>query len=414
MNAPQKLLYLAANWPEPASSAAGTRSLQLLSLFLETGWDITVMSAAERRAHSAPLPSTIHTQSLLLNDSKMDKVFASLSPDVVIFDRFMLEEQYGWRIAKSCPQAIRILDTIDLHCLREIRHQALKDQRPRDFPDWFRDSAMRELASIYRSDLTYLISDAEKEILTTELNIPESLLEVLPFLLRPEEYTRSPNTPAYSQRQNFISIGNFRHAPNADAVRHLYHDLWPSLRNKCPQATLTVFGADLPPALQQLHQPPKGFLICGRAENAIQEMERARVCLAPLRFGAGLKGKLLDAMLGGCPSVTTPIGAEGMQGPFLWPGAVEADPEKWIEAAVSLYQDEKAWNTAHNLIPPLLSGRFNRESFRRPFFDKLATLQSPHFRNAPDRLIGALLQHHQHRSTEYMSRWIEAKNKNTL
>ncbi len=405
------LLYLAATWPEPASSAAGARSLQLLSLFLEAGWKITLMCAADKRPHSAPLPGGIDTLPLSLNDSKMDPVFSELNPDVVLFDRFMLEEQYGWRIAACCPDALRILDSIDLHCLREIRRKALHENREREGKDWFCNAAMRELASIHRCDLTLLISDAENEILTRELQFPPSLLTVLPFLLTEQEQHAWEKSPPFEDRQGFISIGNFRHPPNADSIQYLYRTLWPNLRKRFPEAQIHIYGADITPAIQTLHQPQKGFRVHGRAEDALEVMRKARVCLAPLRFGAGLKGKLLDAMLAGTPSVTTPIGAEGMQGSFPWPGAVETDPEIWVETAIKLYQDKNTWNTAQNCIPQILAGRFNRETFRVPFMQSLERCQSPEHRFSPDRISGALLQHHQHRSTEYMSRWIEAKNK---
>lgn len=404
------LLYLAATWPEPASSAAGTRSLQLLSLFSEAGWHITLMCAADRRPHSAVLPDEVSIQPLTLNDSTMDTVFKTLAPDLVIFDRFMLEEQYGWRIQAQCPQALRILDTIDLHSLREIRHKALKAHRTPHISDWFSDTALRELAAIYRSDLTLLISDAEADILTRDLKFPPSLLHVLPFLLSAEQQSLPLQAPGFHGRRDFISIGNFRHPPNADAVRHLYEDLWPRMRIKCPGAALKIFGADLTPALQQLHQPKSGFHICGRAEDAIAEMRKARVCLAPLRFGAGLKGKLLDAMLGGCPSVTTSIGAEGMQGGMAWPGTVTDDPETWVDAAARLYHDAECWEQAHARIIPLLQARFDRATRGPQFLEMIhQRLTAPKNQN-PDQLIGALLRHHQHRSTEFMSRWIEAKN----
>ncbi|MGA0369285.1 MAG: glycosyltransferase [Kiritimatiellia bacterium] len=407
----KSLLYLASTWPEPASSAAGTRSLQRLDLFTELGWKIRLMSAASPRPYSARLPDSVATGTLHLNDSRMDAVFKELQPDLVLFDRFMTEEQYGWRISRCCPQALRILDTVDLHSLREIRRKALLQERERSPSDWFCNIALREIASIYRSDLTLLLSDAEVEILSGELAVPASLLFRLPFLLLDSELHLPASLPGFADRRDFAHIGNFRHPPNADAVHVLKSTLWPKLRAACPGTHLHLYGADLTPALQSLHIPEHGFHICGRADDAGEVMRRARVCLAPLRFGAGLKGKLLDAMRAGTPSVTTPIGAEGMQGPFPWPGAVESDPEAWVRAAAELYQQAPAWQSAQQKIPALLSGRFARSAFSGPLEKKIASLLSESARLTPERFTGALLRHHQHRSTEYMSRWIEAKNR---
>lgn len=369
------------------------------------------MTAAEPRTHSASLPESVEIRPLQLNSGNMDAVFSSLAPDLIWFDRFILEEQYGWRISAACPSAKRILDTIDLHCLREIRRAALHQNRQPEFADWFSDISLRELASIYRSDLSLLISDAEYSILTETLKLPSSLLHVTPFLVRPEDQTLPGQSPHFGERKNFITMGNFRHAPNADSVRYLYEILWPGIRKECPHAKMNVFGADLTPALAELNQPEKGFFVRGRADNALQMMKQSRVCLAPLRYGAGQKGKLLDAMLAGTPSVTTSIGAEGMQGDSPWPGAVENHPEAFRNAAIRLYQSETDWQSAHSFIPGLLKARFDQPTHAKALLKRIQILMDTPRNSTPEHLTGALLRHHQHRSTEYMSRWIEAKNK---
>jgi len=235
-------------------------------------------------------------------------------------------------------------------------------------------------------------------------------LHVTPFLLPLEEQRISPALPGFGQRKNFCTIGNFRHPPNADSVRYLYEEIWPDLRERCPEAAMNVYGADLTPALQSLHQPGKGFFIKGRAGHAVETLSSSRVCLAPLRFGAGLKGKLLDAMRAGTPSVTTPIGAEGMQGSASWPGAIESDPARFVAAATDLYQNEHSWKAARQQIKPLLSERFDRDLHGPALMERVHTLLEEPADASRDQLTGALLRHHQHRSNEYMSRWIEAKN----
>jgi hypothetical protein len=281
--------------------------------------------------------------------------------------------------------------------------------RAPEMKDWFGDTAMRELASIYRSDLTLLISDAEADLLTGTLGIPTRLLHVTPFLLNEDQLSLSPSAPGFEQRKGFITIGNFRHPPNADSIRFLADTLWPQLRVRCPEAVLDIYGADLTPAMRNLHRPENGFRIHGRADDAVQTLSEARVCLAPLRFGAGCKGKLLDAMQAGTPSVTTTVGAEGMQGPFAWPGEVADDPERIVQAAAELVQDEARWTAAQKKAAPLLRGRFDRRQHGPALMQRITDLLTEVPDTSPDQLTGALLRHHQHRSTEYMSRWIEAK-----
>lgn len=405
------LLIFGSTWPEPASSAGGTRTLQLLDLFLNDGWDITFYTTAKKREHSAVLPVEVHQQEIQVNCSELDPLLIELQPDLVWFDRFMVEEQFGWRVSACCPKAKRIVDTIDLHCLREIRRVCLHEERERTTTDWFSPMAMRELASIYRSDLSLLISDAEYAILTTELGLSPTLLHITPFLCNEQDTERWKTTPSFEERSHFATIGNFRHPPNADSVRYVHDQIWPMLQKACPDAELHIYGADVTPALQNLHRPERGFHIKGRAQDALETLSSYRVCLAPLRYGAGLKGKLLDAMLSGTPSVTTSMGAEGMQGTYAWPGDIEDDPLSFVQAATKLHQQPDMWENARKQIPALLNGHFNHDTHSTSLLERIHHLLEAESQSSIDQLTGAILRHHHHRSTEYMSRWIEAKNR---
>ena len=136
--------------------------------------------------------------------------------DVVMFDRYMMEEQYGWRVAKLCPNALRVLDTEDLQSLRGARHAQVKQNLPVAEADLHTELAQREVASILRSDLSIMISSAEMSLLVEHYKVPESHLAYLPFIFDDAEFG-IPNVP-FEERADFVSIGNFRHAPNWDAV----------------------------------------------------------------------------------------------------------------------------------------------------------------------------------------------------
>ena len=112
------------------------------------------------------------------NDSTFDAWIAELAPEVVIFDRFMIEEQFGWRVEKACSQALRVLDTSDLHCLREARQTQLKQGGALDLHNAI---ALREIAAIHRSDLTLMISEYEMEVLRTQFAIPPAQIAYWPF-----------------------------------------------------------------------------------------------------------------------------------------------------------------------------------------------------------------------------------------
>jgi glycosyltransferase involved in cell wall biosynthesis len=173
-----------------------------------------------------------------------------------------------------------------------------------------------------------------------------------------------------------------------------------------------VYGSYTPPKATALNNPAQGFHVRGWAEDALQVMEDARVALAPLRFGAGIKGKLADAMLCGTPSVTTPIGAEGMHGQLPWPGCVAQSVQALADAAVELYREEAAWAQAQARGNDLLSQRYERQHHGAALIQRIAAVREDLAGHRLGNFTGALLRHHQHKSTQYMSQWIEAKSRN--
>ena len=180
----KNLLIIGFVWPEPKSSADGSRMMQLIAVFQSQNYQITFASSCGKSDNAFNLESIgIKQVNIELNNSSFDVFIKNLNPNIVLFDRFMTEEQFGWRVAEHCPNALRILDTEDLHGLRKGRQQAFKDNKPFDRPYLFNDTAKRELASIYRSDLSLIISKAEIIILQSHFKVDESLLIYLPFML---------------------------------------------------------------------------------------------------------------------------------------------------------------------------------------------------------------------------------------
>lgn len=407
----QHVLVIGYVWPEPNSSAAGQHMMSLLTLFAEQGWTISFASPAVQGEHKIDLTEMgISEHSIALNCSSFDDFIVHQAPDLVLFDRFMLEEQFGWRVAKHCPDALRVLDTEDLHSLRDARHRAFKQGRPVNECDLKSDLALREIASIYRCDISLIISDYEHALLQKIFDVPEYLLHHCPFMLDLDGAPEQITGKTFSQRQHFISIGNFRHEPNWNAVLWLKAEIWPLIRQVLPAAQLHVYGAYPPPKATQLHNPKQGFHIKGWAEDAKAVMSDARVCVAPLRFGAGIKGKLAEAMLCQTPSVTTSIGVEGMCGDNLWPGAVANTAQEIAQHAIALYQDEVAWRDALQNTKQVLQ-RFNKSTLGPALVAHLTETKCTLSAHRLKNFTGSMLQHHHHKSTQYMAQWIEAKNR---
>ena len=400
------LVIIGAVWPEPTSTAAGSRMLQLISLFQKQDYEITFLCSASKSDYSFDLSQiSVKTKVIQLNDSSFDTEIAALNPNVVLFDRFMIEEQYGWRVMENCPNALRVLDTEDLHFLRKAREMAFKQNRELVFEDYISDVFKREMASIYRCDLTLLISEYEMQLVTETFKMDASVLCYLPFLS--EEI--NTNVPKFEERNHFVSIGNFLHEPNWQTVLNL-KKYWKSIKKQLPEAALHVYGAYVSEKAKQLHNEKEGFLIKGRAESVADVYSKAKVLLAPIPYGAGLKGKLFEAMQLGLPSITTKIGAEAMNGNLDWNGFISSDEADFVKKAVELYTNKSLWETAQKNGYEIIEKRFKKELFATDFMNRIEELQLDLKTHRNQNFLGQILQHQSLQSTKYMSKWIEAKN----
>ncbi len=402
-----QLVIIGSVWPEPQSTAAGSRMLQLISLFQEQGYDVTFMCSASQSDFSYDLSQiSVRTQSIELNNVSFDLEIAKINPSIVLFDRFMIEEQYGWRVGEQCPNALRILDTEDLHFLRKAREIAYKQNRTLIFEDYISDTFKREMASIYRCDLTLLISEFEMQLATEIFKMDASILYYLPFLSE----VVNTKVPKFEDRQHFVSIGNFLHEPNWQTVL-LLKKYWSTIKKQLQEAQLFVYGAYVTDKAKQLHDEKEGFLIQGRADNVVTVFQNARVLLAPIPYGAGLKGKLFEAMQYGLPSVTTAMGAEGMHGNLEWNGAIATHESDFINHAIQLYTEENQWKTALKKGYEIIEKRFKTSLFAADFINKVNYLQENLKTHRNQNFLGQIVQHQSLQSTKYMSKWIEAKNK---
>jgi len=409
----KKILIIGFVWPEPKSSAAGSRMMQLIEAFQTHKYLITFATACAKSENAFDLTTVgINQVSIELNHASFDVFIKELNPDIVLFDRFMTEEQFGWRVAEQCPKALRFLDTEDLHCLRRGRHLAFKEGNQFDISYLFMDTAKREIASIYRCDLSLIISEAEMKILKNDFKVDESLLLYLPFMLDKIEDKDIDKLPSFKNRNHFITIGNFLHEPNYNAVLYLKETIWPLIRKQLPKAELHVYGAYASQKINQLHNEKEGFWVKGFAKDVNEVMQQAKVCLAPIRFGAGLKGKLVDAMQNGTPCVMTSIAAEGMFGDFEANGCIEDKPEDFVNKAIQLYQNENTWKEKQQHGFQLINQRFDKSNFQKKLLKKINETTEQLYDKRLNNFTGQMLMHHKLQSTKFMSKWIEAKNKN--
>lgn len=381
--------------------------MQLIHHFVENGDEVSFVSSAKDSVYQEDLSKLKMSCSFVqLNDRSFNTFVEELKPHMVFFDRFMTEEQFGWRVMDSCPNAIRVLNTEDLHFLREARHKALKRGEELHVGELRSELQLRELAAIYRSDLSLMVSDFEVNLLHETYEVPKEKLVHLPIHAGENTTSLIP----FEDRQDFIFIGNFWHEPNWDAVRYMKSTIWPLIRKKLPKARVVIYGAYCSEKVYQLANEKEGFLVKGRAEDAFEVVAKSKVSLAPLRFGAGIKGKLLESMMSGTPSVTTSIGAEGMTDRD-WGGFIEDNSEAFAEKAALLYTSQEAWEAAQKIGFKLLQTRFTKQQFQEKLqrcIEELTDLEA--HRNKS--LVGLILQNESYQASRYMSIWIEEKKRN--
>ena len=252
---------------------------------------------------------------------------------IVLFVRPTVVERCLELVNSFCPKAKLLFETCDLHHLRMLREAELEDSIEKQ------ELAMKmkqlELQMIKSVDLTILRSTAELELLKDEL--PINKLCVFPLILTPYN-----NSPSLKERKDIIFVGGFQHTPNVDAVKYFVSSIMPILRKLIPDICFHVVGSNITEEIRILESTD--VKIIGYVKNLIPYLSNIRVSVAPLRYGAGIKGKIGTAMCAGIPVVATSIAIEGMN---LINGEhvlVADEPYKFATAIANVYQDPTLWD----------------------------------------------------------------------
>lgn len=395
-----KICVLTTVWPEPDSSAVGVRLLQWIELFLGFGWGVTVASPGRPlSADKRPLPKGVDQKQLQLNRSDQDQWWKDSAFDFVIFERFTTEEQFGFRIKRLSPKTIQILETVDIHFLRR--------QRERGSP--CEEDELRERSSAARCDLSIVCSFAEREILASQ---GTSRVEVVPFFY--PDPVAAITREGSSTEQACVFIGNFRHPPNREGITWFVDEVWPQVRRSLPDAALYIAGAYPTRSIHALENLKTRVRVLGAVDDLDRFFAQGVVNVAPLPFGAGIKGKILEGWRRGLPCVSTSMGAEGFCEDGKFGGLIADSPEEFARATIQLLQDpglrqEKA-EIGLNIIRDVHSLRVQKERIRKIFADAAQHCSERRREN----WVGRALQLSLNRSTEYFSRWIELKETSEL
>jgi len=333
-----RALVIDDHWPQPDRDSGSIDIVNLVHALDALGFDVILAAA---RQHDNPSPE---------RDALMRRRLRCLLPsDAASVDEFLVQQGHSLDLCVLCRvycggrflEAVRrharaarvIFNTIDLAFLREERRAEVTDDTA--LRAAVRDVRAREEEIIRGSEATLVVSRAEFDLLAEEVS--EALVAEMPLAR-----ALTPPSTSFARRAGIGFIGGFAHAPNIDGMRYFLAEIWPLVLRDLPDLELTVVGADFPAEL--LAGVPGRVRSLGHMPNVVPWFEGLRLTIAPLRFGAGAKGKVASSLAAGVPCIATSLAAEGMSLSEAAGVLVENDPAAFAVRLRDVYTDEALWN----------------------------------------------------------------------
>ena len=334
----KQILIVDTRTPRPDHDSGSLRLVNLMRLLIEEG------------AHVVFLPQDGHriepyaTQLQHLGVEVWHAPFAAAAPvwlrehgprfDTVMVSRHYVIREFIPLLRTYAPQARLIFDTVDLHYLRERRGAEVGGDAA-SVRAAERTRAL-ELEAIASADTTLVVSEIERDLL--RIDAPDARVELLSNLHR-----IAGAGQAFAQRRDLVFVGGFGHPPNVDAVRWFAQQVFPAICARLPDVAFHCIGSDPPPDILALTAIP-GVIVHGHVADIDPYMHGGRIAVAPLRYGAGVKGKINLSMAHGQPVVATACAVEGMHLRDGEDVLVADDPQAFADAVVRLYEDGILWN----------------------------------------------------------------------
>jgi GT2 family glycosyltransferase len=334
-----RVLVLDQLTPMPDKDAGSVVADTFLRMFQQEGWHVTFVPASFR--YDGEYTARLQRAGIEVlyqphyNDLR-SVVNANPMPfDVILAFRVATLHGVLSELRKHYPQARIIFHNMDLHYLRTQRAAEIKgDSKLKIEAELFKD---KELELVVKVDCSLVPSEYERDIIRQE--VPVDNILVFPLL---GNIRRS--TASFRERRDICFVGGFAHDPNIDAVHYFVEDIWPLIKPQLPKGTrFHIVGPGAPASVQRLHGD--GVVVAGHLPRLDEMFDQCRVFVAPLRYGAGVKGKLISSLSNGVPSVATSLATEGMGLVAGRDILVEDDSEAFAKAVVHLHSSEPTWLT---------------------------------------------------------------------
>jgi O-antigen biosynthesis protein len=365
-----RVLYIDLGTPKPDHYAGDVLSESYITALSEAGYGVTFLPYLDLRYADE--------YSIALQKKGVECVYAPYLTsaddyirqngerfDFIVVSRVDAAAQAIDLVKEFAPNAKVIFSTVDLHFLRLLRAAQLS-QREEDLA-FARKAQEIEVGVIQKSDRTLVVSSAEKELLADLA--PGAVVEVVPFPAVTFEPKRK-----FTERCDIVFLGGFMHKPNVDAVLYFAREVWPLISPEIPDARFVIGGAEAPQEISNLAS--NTILVKGYVKDLDEFFEGARMSVAPIRFGAGIKGKILTSLGFGVPCVATAIAAEGIG---LIDGKhtlIANSTMEFVAAVINLYNSPDLWSALSKDGQEWIKQNYSREVVKTKLLDVFKNIEN--------------------------------------
>ena len=332
----KNILVIDHHLPMPDRDSGSLRMFQILKILHRLGHRVTFLP--DNLADMPPYTCELQKRGIqVVHHPYVKRVrdyLISHGPmfDVVVLSRCDFARKHIADVRLHAPQSRIIFDTVDLHYLREQREAQLTQD-----PDVRRKAQEKQLLEDYlikEADETWVVSPIEQQML--QENWPHKSIQLVSNIVD----VAGPVTP-FALRRDWLFIGGFQHRPNIDAVLFFVEEIYPLVRDRLPDTKFYIIGDKAPPEIVALASDR--IIVAGLQRDARSFFDSVRLSVAPLRFGAGIKGKINQSMAFGVPVVATSIAVEGMNLADHEHVLVADEPQDFARALIELYESEELW-----------------------------------------------------------------------
>ena len=354
-----RVLVIDAETPRPDQNAGSYAAIQEIRLLQSLGFKVTFVpeDLAYMGSYTDQLQrmgvECIYEPYLLSIGDLLSRRGAEF--DLVYITRYYVAEKVTELVRRFAPQARILFNNADLHFLRELR-MALNSGDPGRLQrvEEIREAELKVMREV---DLVLSYNEVEHAIIQSH-NLDQSRIATCPWVVEPVA-----EVAPFDQRRDIAFLGGYRHLPNVEAVEYFVEQVMPLLRERLPGARFVIYGSDAEQAFADLPESDD-VVVAGWVENVAEVYDRCRVFVAPLRSGAGIKGKVLAAMAHGVPSVLSPVAVEGFRGMTGEVALIADQAAEWAEAIATLYQDEAAWARLSEAAHRYIAGHYGFDQGR--------------------------------------------------